>query len=261
MRLSVVTVTYNSGPDLARTLDSIREQQGVELDVVVVDGGSTDETLRLLDDYRNLGWTIVSEPDRGVYDGMNKGAELASGQYVNFMNAGDTFAGPTVVADLIREVRKLEETPDYIYGDVISDYGDDRRLTPAKPLATMWKNKPFNHQSLFAGREWLLRLPFDLRYRIVADYDQSYRAYLAGAKFVHLPLVIAVTDMQKGLSKQSLWFNYREKARVNLRHGKNGLRVRLYLLGNGLLFIFLICARRLGLFHWAARTKQKIERS
>ena len=259
---SIVTVTRNAAADLERTLASIREQRGVSPDVVVVDGGSTDGTAAVLDRYRELGWTILSEADAGVYDGMNKGVRLARGEWVNFMNAGDVFAGPDVLRELAAALAgPPAEGADYVYGDVISDYGGgERRLTRAKPLRTFWKNKPFNHQALFARRRWLRRFPFDLQYRIVADYDQALRAFRAGAKFVHLPLVIAVTDMQRGLSKRSLWYNYREKARVNLRYADRPLRVRLYLVANGLLFALLITLRRLGLFHWAARAKQQLHR-
>ena len=261
MIVSVVTVTYNAAPVLAATLDSILAQDWPELDVVVVDGGSSDGTAALLDGYRDHGWTIVSEADRGVYDAMNKGVGLARGAYVNFMNAGDVFAGPGVISALFGA-----GTPapgDYVYGDVISVYATVSKRSFARPPAFIRRNKPFNHQALFAGRGWLERFPFDPDYPVVADYEQVYRAYRNGARLDRRPVLVARVDMADGLSKRSAWRTFRERAGVNWRLAAPGTRLRtgVWLAGNAGYVLALEGLRRLGLFEpvmgWLGRKNER----
>ena len=246
MKITVVTVTYNVADQLGATLASIREQTYPDIELIVVDGGSTDGPLAVAERFAGPGVLIVSEADRGIYDAMNKGVALASGEYVNFMNAGDAFADSRVVARVAAAARTGGE--DYLYGNVVSVYGVGEKLAVARPPGYVTRNKPFNHQALFARRNWLERLPFDLRYRYVADYDQTYAAYRAGATFRHLPLTVARVNMTEGASKRSFWATAREKIAVNWRRAASRPAVIVYLAGHLPYLAALYGLRKLGVF-------------
>lgn len=247
MRVSIITATWNVANTLGPTLESIRNQDYPDLELIIVDGGSTDGTLTLARSFSGPQVTIISEPDRGIYDAMNKGVRLASGTYVNFMNAGDRFAGPGVVAEVVKGI--AETKVDYAYGNVLSVYGKGEKLSVARPPEFIWRNKPFNHQALFARRSWLEDIPFDLKYSLVADYNQTYAAYRAGAKLRRLPLTIARVNMADGASKRNYWRMVREKTAVNWRHSDNKIKTAAYLMINLPFLGALYLLRRLGVFN------------
>lgn len=247
MKLTVVTATYNVETLLAATLDSIVGQTYADLELIIVDGGSTDGTLAIARQYEGPKVRLISEPDKGIYDAMNKGVGLASGAFVNFMNAGDAFADDAIVAEMAKALAGDEI--DYAYGNVISVFGVEEKHSVARPPDFIWRNKPFNHQSLFARRSWLQRFPFDLRYRLVADYDQTYAAYRAGAKLLHLPLTIARVDMSDGASKRSYFSTVREKVTVNWVRADNKLKVLAYLALNIPYLLLIYLLRVTGLFN------------
>lgn len=257
MRISVVTAVWNVAGSLKATLRSIREQTYPEVEMIIVDGGSTDDTLAIAQGFAGPDVTIISEPDNGIYDAMNKGIALATGEFVCFMNAGDGFANKGVIAEVVDALR--EEPADYVYGNVISVFGAGEKLSIARPPDYVRKNKPFNHQSLFTRRGWLLRIPFDLDYRFVADYDQTYAAYRAGAVFRRLPLTIARVDMSDGASKRSYLRTMREKITVNWLRTDDKFGTGLYLAGNIPYLLVIYTLRRLGLFDYlmAARGRNK----
>jgi len=247
MRISIVTATWNVAEDLGPTLESILSQNYPDLELIIVDGGSTDGTLAVAKSFAGPQVTIVSEPDHGIYDAMNKGVRLATGTYLNFMNAGDRFSGPGVVTEVVKSIAGLEV--DYAYGNVLSAYGAGEKLSVARPPDFIWRNKPFNHQALFARRSWLERIPFELTYRLVADYNQTYAAYRAGARFRRLPLTVARVNMADGASKRNYWRMVREKTAVNWRHSDNKIKTAAYLMLNLPFLGALYLLRKLGLFN------------
>jgi glycosyltransferase involved in cell wall biosynthesis len=197
MFVSIVTVTYNPGELLEPTMRSVAEQVGVQIDYVVVDGASKDGTVERLrsfgkrieeieadggqDERNQLTYRWVSEPDRGLYDAMNKGLAMASGDYVLFLNAGDTLAHPRVLADLWSERKGAA----VYYGQamVVESMGG-RELGLRKPLPPQdlnWRSLRFgmvvSHQAFVIKRE--LALPYDLQYRICADIDWMIRCLRA----------------------------------------------------------------------------------
>lgn len=119
-KVSIVTVTFNAGPLLEKTLGNLQMQDYPNKEIVVVDGKSTDDTIITIKRYAHSGTitTWVSEPDRGIYDAMNKGVGMATGEWVIFMNAGDVFAAD----DVLRRVfcQPLADA-DVVYGDVVKD--------------------------------------------------------------------------------------------------------------------------------------------
>ena len=200
-KLSVITVCYEAAEEIERTVLSVLEQRFTDYEYIFVDGGSQDGTLekiRALESQlraRCCGVSITSEPDRGIYDAMNKGLDRARGEWVLMLNAGDILADPRVLADIL-EGREYDG--DVLYGDaVLRDRYWGRELFkpfPAMELTEMERGLPFCHQAAFARRELLQKYPFDIRFSISADYDQFLRAWMDGARFGHIPRVVAIFD-------------------------------------------------------------------
>ena len=119
--LSIITVSYNSEATIKQTLDSVENQTDQDFEYIIIDGGSSDSTLDIIKNY-NCVDHLISEPDNGIYDGMNKGIEKASGKFIGFLNSDDLFASKDVTKDLLKAI-KLYDT-EIIYGD-IKYFNDD----------------------------------------------------------------------------------------------------------------------------------------
>ena len=154
MKVSIVTPVYND-PRVERALDSILSQRfGGELELIVIDGGSTDETLKVLSKYQDRISILVSEPDEGIYDSMNKGIRLATGDVVGILNADDRYNDPFVLRDV--SIAMNDPSIDACYGDLVYVDSKDR-------VVRYWKSgyyKPFKfylgwmppHPTFFVGR-------------------------------------------------------------------------------------------------------------
>ena len=203
--LSVITVCYRAGDLIAQTIESVLMQQYTDYEYVFVDGGSKDHTLSVIESYRErfeekgIRYHVVSEPDQGVYDAMNKGVGEACGQWVLMMNAGDRFADGEVLWKVFSEDRSAQ---DVIYGDVVLCEGECYKVSRAQPLENMLQGMPFCHQCVFAKREILAQYGFDLQFRLAADYHQMLRCYLDGKVFQYIPQLISVYDVA-GVSERN----------------------------------------------------------
>ncbi|MHA8052835.1 glycosyltransferase family 2 protein [Aquirufa sp. OSTEICH-129A] len=175
--LSIITVTYQAEAFIENTLRSIFSQREDDFELIIMDGGSRDRTLELVQAYKNQIAHLVSEPDKGIYDAMNKGMALATGKYVYFLNAGDTFAGPDTLRQIIRD---LQNNPDILYGDAIfvnpagKAIGLRSEVSPHElPENLSWKDFKKGmvvcHQSFIAKRE--LAPMFSMEYRMSSDID------------------------------------------------------------------------------------------
>ena len=249
MFVSIVTVTYNPGELLEPTMRSVAEQVGVQIDYVVVDGASKDGTVDRLrsfgkrieeieadggqDERNQLTYRWVSEPDRGLYDAMNKGLVMAQGDYVLFLNAGDTLAHPRVLADLWSERKGAA----VYYGQamVVESMGG-RELGLRKPLPPQhlnWRSLRFgmvvSHQAFVIKRE--RALPYDLQYRICADIDWMIRCLRvldpgalgpevvsSKALGVHFADRVLVHFLDGGLSSQRRKAAWKERFLIMSRH-------------------------------------------
>lgn len=144
--LTVVTVVFNGEAQLAKTIESVVAQDYEQLEYIVIDGGSTDRTLEILQRHAGQISVVRSEPDRGIYDAMNKGARLASGQFILFMNCGDVFASPKAVSSAVQAIDELGEQ--VIFGSWIRRAGDARE-TLCRPRLD---KGVFNHQAVIYSR-------------------------------------------------------------------------------------------------------------
>jgi len=166
--ISVVTVVYNGEKSLEQTIQSVLEQTYDNVEYIIVDGGSTDQTVEIIKKYEEQIDYWISEPDNGIYDAMNKGASLCSGHYIAFLNADDWYND-----DTLSLVAKASENGsfDFIAGDQ-AVFRDDTFIKTFKTNINKYQTRvPFGHPSLFVKRTLLLKYGLDKQYPIAADYD------------------------------------------------------------------------------------------
>lgn len=196
-KVSVVTVVFNGEMHLEATIRSVLGQDYPHLEYIVIDGGSTDGTLDIVRKYADRISCWRSEKDRGIYDAMNKGLQLATGAWINFMNAGDAFYS----ADTLTKVFSVPNNGNtVIYGGVEIRYPDFKRLEqPGKP-ARLWQGMQFSHQSAFVQVGYHRVHPFNATNQIAADLEFFYQANLAGAGFLGIEQIVS-TVSTGGLSE------------------------------------------------------------
>ncbi len=188
-RVTIVTVTYNAGELLPRTLDSLCRQQYGQKEIIVVDGRSTDGTVDIIRQYADRIDRWVSEPDGGIYDAMNKGVRMATGEWIVFMNAGDTFAADDVLGRVFSAEWPTDKA-DIIYGDVMKD----GQVKVAPDTYRLYHRMLFCHQSAIVRRSELMDSPFDIRHRLSADLKFFITRYRRGARFLHVGIPVADFD-------------------------------------------------------------------
>ena len=193
-KITVVTITYNllkAGREktFRQCVKSVYSQTYKNIEHIVIDGASTDGTLDLIKEYEAKGWIkCYSEPDKGIYDAMNKGIDKASGDYVAFLNSDDFWHDPRGVEESVKSL--VENNADFSYAECnFLDSGDRIKHIDNPQIGGFYLKMPFCHQTMFTKREKMLELgKFDLKYSSAADYDFIIRLILSGAKGVKVPL-------------------------------------------------------------------------
>ncbi len=227
IRVCVITVCYNAASDLPVTIESVLAQDRPPYMYIIKDGGSTDDTGSVVDGYRKrfedkgIRFIYVSEKDRGIYDAMNIAASSADGDYVSFMNAGDCFYNDHVLSDVFDSISDNDGKviPDIVYGDcVVYEYG--RFFLFPKSVQKIQTSMPFSHQSCFAGIDRIKEHPFDIAYRMCADYDFLLTLHDEGRIFYDSKKVICITTAD-GVSSVNYRDTRLETARIQKDHGLN----------------------------------------
>ena len=189
--LSVITVSYNSGATIGRTLESLRAQTNCNFESIVIDGGSNDGTMDIVRDYSDVVSKTVSEKDRGIYDAMNKGIALAEGTYLAFLNSDDAYF-PDTVARVAAFAEK--QHADILYGNMQKErqLGNELLTRIEKPdLMKMPETMGIFHPATFVKKELFERFGgYDLRFKLAADYHWLLRAYLQKVPFEYLDKVL-----------------------------------------------------------------------
>lgn len=193
MIVSIITVCRNHAQELERTIRSVESQTWQEKEYLVIDGASTDDTPNVIKAHEASITRWVSEPDLGIYDAMNKGVRMAQGEWVIFMNAGDTFASD----DTLQRVFGSPQDADVIYGDVIKGKLVKKAEAPRNAHRMF-----YCHQSAFVRTRCLREFPFDIRHRMSADFKQVKQLYLSGKTFRQLDFPVANFDTQ-GVSNRN----------------------------------------------------------
>ena len=217
MKVTVVTAVLNDAGHIDQTILSVISQTDIEIEYIIVDGGSKDGTLELIGKYKDKISLFISEPDRGVYDAMNKGIKYSTGDFVYFLNSGDVLLNPSILSKIKFEDVNVRNT--ILYGNVIVAYGNIEALEKPRPFFNSkmkFKGIGICHQSMFFPGELIRNEKYDLSYNIAADYDLAYRLWRKGTVFLYKDITIAKYDWGKGISSNpyKLLDVYRENARV-----------------------------------------------
>ncbi len=217
MKVTVVTAVLNDAGHIEQTILSVISQTNIEIEYIIVDGGSKDGTLELIGKYKDKISLLISEPDRGVYDAMNKGIKYSTGDFVYFLNSGDVLLNPSILSKI--KLEELKERNAIIYGNVVVAYGNIEALEKPRPFFNSkmkFKGIGICHQSMFFPGKLIRNEKYDLSYNIAADYDLAYRLWRKGTEFLYKDITIAKYDWGKGISSNpyKLLDVYRENARV-----------------------------------------------
>lgn len=187
--VSIITVCYNSEKHITDTIESVLNQTYKKYEYIIVDGGSTDDTLKIIQNYKEHISVLISEPDKGIYDAMNKGAGLAKGKWIIFLNSGDRFYKNNTLENIFS---KKNYFVDFIYGDCEITYNSGfSRIAKARKIEELWKGMVFSHQSLFTNLEVSKEYKFNIDNKIAGDFEFIYRCYSKGYKFYYLNFPVA----------------------------------------------------------------------
>lgn len=238
IKFSIITCTYNASEVLQRTLDSVMSQTWGQIEHIIVDGASKDSTIAMAEAYRRRSAEeetehdiiIKSEPDRGLYDAMNKGLQLATGDYVVFLNAGDVLPTDETLENISNDVNERSDgrLPAVLYGDtnIVDNNGEllrPRRLVPPDDLS--WRS--FRHGMLVCHQAFYVRTdiakaePYNLKYRFSADVDWCIRvmkrAEKEGLPLLRLPEVV-VNYLDGGMTNKNHRASLIERFNVMSHH-------------------------------------------
>lgn len=220
-KFSIITVTYNAGAVLEDTIQSVITQTYRNVEYIIVDGGSKDHTLDIINRYREHIHTLVSEPDKGLYDAMNKGIRLATGDYLCFLNAGDELHEDDTLQLMVHSITGTE-LPDVLYGEtaIVDEEGHFLRMRRlSAPEDLNWKSFKDGmlvcHQAFFPRRE--LAEPYDLRYRFSADFDWCIRI-MKKSHTLHNTHLTLIDYLNEGITTRNHRASLHERFRIMCRH-------------------------------------------
>ena len=217
-KISIITVVFNDVRNLASTISSIERLTYPNLEYIVIDGGSKDGSVELIKRHQAIVTRWLSEPDHGLYDAMNKGMELASGDYLWFVNAGDEPSAP----DVLEQIFADGKWADLYYGDtlLIDEEGKViglRRLSPPRELN--WRHfrhgMLVSHQSFIPSRKVVKK--YDLRFKFSADYDWCLYALKKASDVRNTHLVLS-HFREGGLTKQNIVPGLMERFRIMVKN-------------------------------------------
>jgi glycosyltransferase involved in cell wall biosynthesis len=234
--ISIITVVRNGVSTLEQTILSVINQTYKNIEYIIIDGGSTDGTVDIIKKYENHLACWVSEPDKGIYDAMNKGIDKATGEWINFMNSGDWFYSKSVLTDIFNNKETVHS--DVIYGSYYSNIYGKSKITHIKhsKINNIKKKMPFCHQTAFTKSNIITY--FDTRLKISADYDFFYKLYNNGYQFEETDIDVAFYD-GNGSSFNNFMLYSVEKFIIRKRYNKNML-YNLYLFMIDLVYFLLI---------------------
>ena len=227
IKFSIITVTYQAEACIEVTLESVKQQTYPYVEHIIVDGGSKDQTLAIVSRYQDEKMQVVSEPDKGLYDAMNKGIRLATGDYLCFLNAGDTFHERTTLEKIINHTpQSLRDSslfiPDILYGQtaIVNAASQFLRMRHhTAPEVLTWKSFKQGmlvcHQAFIVKRS--LAEPYDLQYRYSSDYDWCIRM-MKKADVISNTHLILIDYLDEGMTTRHHQASLLERLRIMAKH-------------------------------------------
>lgn len=238
MKVSVITATWNSGATLRDTLESVLRQTYPDIEHIIVDGGSTDNTMALIKEYEpryNGRLRYICEPDKGIYDAMNKGIRMATGNVVGILNSDDFYTSDNAVETIAQKMER--DDVNAVYGDIhyvnVSDLNKCVRYYSSKPFRRCWMRLGFMpaHPSFYCRREVYVKYgAFDISYKVAADFENLLRLiFVNKIKTVYIPKDFVT--MRTGGASSSGIRSHKQIMRDHLRALKeNGIYSNVFLL-------------------------------
>lgn len=221
-KFSIITVTYNAGKVLEDTIQSVITQTYKNVEYIIVDGKSTDGTMDIVNRYREHIHTIVSEPDKGLYDAMNKGINLATGDYLCFLNAGDELHEDDTLQLIVHSLNGEKELPDVIYGEtaIVDEEGHFLRMRRlSTPEHLTWKS--FQHGMLVCHQAFMprrdLAVKYNLKYRFSADFDWCIRI-MKKSSVLHNTHLTIIDYLNEGMTTRNHKASLKERFHIMCHH-------------------------------------------
>lgn len=221
-KFSIITVTYNAASVIVPTLKSVRAQTYSNYEYILVDGGSKDDTVAIAKASGIEFAHIISERDKGIYDAMNKGIALATGDYLCFLNAGDAFYAPDTLQTIADAIADEKELPDVLYGET-AEVDENRNFVRMRRLQAPerldWRSFRNGmlvcHQAFYARRD--IAPMYDLKYRLSADVDWCIKVMKHSKKMVNVNATV-VNYLQNGISLQYHRKSLMERFNIMSKH-------------------------------------------
>jgi len=196
LKISIITVCFNSESTICETIKSVLSQKYKNIEYIIVDGASTDRTLEIISDYKDDISTIISEPDSGLYDAMNKGIKSATGDFVGILNSDDVFESENSVCCIVDFLNQRKEL-DAVYSDLVYvSKNDIKKITRSYKLkfAYLWKMRfgfMIPHPTFYVRRDLFYKLGFyKTDYRVSADFELMLRFVLNKIVVARCPMVL-----------------------------------------------------------------------
>lgn len=218
-KISIVTVTYNCEACVEDTIKSVLSLNYPNVEYIVIDGQSKDNTMSIIRKYESSITHLVSERDKGIYDAMNKGLNLASGEWIFFLNAGDNFHDSDVLSKMPFQKVGDDSNICGIIGDVLlKKQGKivewNNKCKPFYENSKRLKNMGFSHQGVFVRTKLAREVGFDLSFKLCADYNMMNTLYNKGYRFVETDTIIAEVEADYGASLSNQFLQLREEGRI-----------------------------------------------
>jgi glycosyltransferase involved in cell wall biosynthesis len=224
--VTIITVCYNAEIFIEETIKSVISQNDITFEYIIIDGLSNDKTLSIISNYQNHINLVISEKDKGIYDAMNKGIHFANGDWIIFMNAGDTFYNNNTLFNIFNRI--IDPNVTLLYGATSFFSNQKFKISYPKKLERIWCGMPICHQSMLVKTDYLKRNTFDLKYKYASDYNLLYNICINNKNSIkNLNLIISTITIN-GFSESNSIGTYKEYMEISLTKNRFTKLISLY---------------------------------
>ncbi|MDZ7662818.1 glycosyltransferase family 2 protein [Thiohalophilus sp.] len=234
LTVSIITVCFNSASTIRDTIESVRSQNYPDIEYIIIDGGSTDGTLEIVKEYDDSVSVLISEPDQGIYDAMNKGIRAASGDFVGLLNSDDILFSQETISELADFLSSRPDI-DAVFGDLV--YVDRNNVNQVTRYYSSKNFSPwqirfgliFPHPTLYVRPEVFRKLGlYKLNYRVAADFEMMARIIMSGVSYARNPRIM-VKMSEGGISSTGFWWRIHQNMEIVRACRKNGIYTNIFL--------------------------------